>query len=102
MWMNAVFGALAAAIFGSMIASIKRLFTRTKAENAGLQALLHDRIFSICGKCENKGYATIEEKRNLEYLYNPYHALGGNGTGTRYYEQTQNMPDKPAEQEGQN
>jgi hypothetical protein len=96
-WINTAIGALATAFVGVIIASFKNIWRKQKAENEGLQALLHDRIFSICGDCENKGYATIEEKRNLQYLYDPYHALGGNGTGTNYYKQTLNMPDKPAE-----
>lgn len=92
-------GILVTAVLGGLITTFKWLFKRQKAENSAVQALLHDRIFMICGECDQKGFATIEEKRNLEYLYTPYHALGGNGTGTRYYEQTQNLPDKPAEQE---
>jgi hypothetical protein len=63
----------------------------------GILALLHDRIYSVYEECDHKGYAAVEDIRNLEYLYNPYHALGGNGTGTELFERVKKMPDYPAE-----
>lgn len=61
----------------------------------GLLALMHDRIFAIYAECEQKHYASVEEIRNLEYLYLPYHALGGNGTGTELYDRVKKMPTEP-------
>ncbi|MFT9055467.1 MAG: hypothetical protein ABF449_02410 [Ethanoligenens sp.] len=58
----------------------------------GLLALLHDRIYSGYAACESQGYATVEDLRNIEYLYKPYHALGGNGTGTELFERVKSMP----------
>lgn len=69
------------------------------AMKAGMLALLHDRIFSIYDYCKCKECATVEDIRNLDYLYKPYHELGGNGTGTELYERIKDMPDIPAEQE---
>jgi hypothetical protein len=97
-WENTALGALVTAFVGGTIAAIKRLYTRQKAVSAGLQAILYDRIFTIGRECEDKGYATIEEKRNLEYLYRPYHALGGNGTGTQLYKKVLAMPDRPEQE----
>ena len=34
---------------------------------------------------------TIEDMKDFEYLYNAYHALGGNGTGTEIYERVKNL-----------
>lgn len=63
-----------------------------KAIKDGMLALLHDRIFSIYASCHDRGCASIEEIRNVEYLYHPYHKLGGNGTGTELYERIKDMP----------
>lgn len=35
---------------------------------------------------------TVEEKKNLERIYNGYHALGGNGTGTELFYKCQELP----------
>ena len=34
----------------------------------------------------------MEALKNIEYLYNAYHALGGNGTGTELYQRVQKLP----------
>ena len=68
-----------------------------EAIKVGLLALLHDRIFAIHAICDQKHYATVEEFRNLDYLYQPYHALGGNGTGTELYNRVKKMPTEPPE-----
>jgi hypothetical protein len=98
-WINAAFGTIAAAFVAGMSAAIKQLRRKQKATEDGLQALLHDRIFSIYSDCYQKGYASIDDIRNLDYLYQPYHALGGNGTGTELYERVKKMPAEQAEQE---
>lgn len=81
---------------------LKLLFSRQKKQQMqqeaiieGMLALMHDRIFSIYAECSKKEYATVEDIRNLEYLYRPYHALGGNGTGTELYERVMKMPTEP-------
>lgn len=61
----------------------------------GMLALLYDRIYSIYQGCSRKGYAAVDDIKNLEYLYRPYHALGGNGTGTELFERVKKMPTEP-------
>lgn len=48
--------------------------------NDAIMALLHDRLYGACGYLIDKGFCTIEDRQNLEYLYVPYKTLGGNGT----------------------
>lgn len=105
-WLKAVAGAVAMAFITIASAVIKHLWNRQRAQTIrqtaienGLQALLHDRIFSIYAECRDKKFATVDDIRNLDYLYQPYRALGGNGTGQELYERVKKMPDKPAEQE---
>ncbi len=51
-------------------------------------AILHDRLYQACryylsiGKIDEDGFA------NLKTMYNSYHGLGGNGTGTELYNRT--------------
>ena len=105
-WAKALLSALAAAVAGALTAAEKHLWGRQKAQAArqeaveeGLQALLHDRIFSVYAECKAKKYASVEDMRNLEYLYRPYHNLGGNGTGTELYERVKAMPTEPPRKE---
>ena len=39
-----------------------------------------------------RGYITNEEADMLEHLFQPYHNLGGNGSGERLYNQAINLP----------
>ena len=46
----------------------------------GVKALLHERIIEKCDHYINIGKVSMEEIEELEYLNEPYKALGGNGT----------------------
>ena len=44
-------------------------------------------------------YCTVEDRDNLEYMFRPYKALGGNGTGEELYNRCLALPYESAEQE---
>lgn len=95
-------GAALGAATGAIGVAVSQLHKRQKTQQDeqtaikdGLLALMHDRIYSCYAECKIKRYATIDDIKNLECLYRPYHTLGGNGTGTELYERIKSMPDKP-------
>ena len=95
---------LFAAVTTGLTYALKRIWSRQKEQTIrqlamedGLKALLHDRIYQGYIDCERKGYASVKDIENLGYLYPPYHALGGNGTGTELFERVKHMPAKPEE-----
>lgn len=99
-WIGAAFGVLT----GVLSWTVRRIRNRQKEQSerqqaieAGVQALLHDRIYGEYAKCLKKGFADVDDMKNLEFLYRPYHALGGNGTGTELFERVKKMPVSPAE-----
>lgn len=47
----------------------------------GLVSLLHNSLFKSSTEYITRGYITVSEVDNLNYLYSAYHNLGGNGTG---------------------
>ena len=52
---------------------------------SGVRGLLHDKLIEKCDYYIQKGGITEGEYRDLdEYIYQPYKALGGNGTGEEY------------------
>lgn len=54
-------------------------------------ALLHDRVFQLGNRYINIGEITCREMDNFDRLYNAYHDLGGNGTGTEIYERVHDL-----------
>lgn len=45
------------------------------------KSILHDKLFTRCEEIIKRGYITVDELDNLDYLYRAYKGLGGNGTG---------------------
>ena len=76
---------------------------REKREGQSAQARMiiglgHDRIIYLCEKYIERGYITSEEYENLnEWLYDPYVAMGGNGTAKRLMAIVDNLPCRPVE-----
>jgi len=97
-WLEALFGAIAA-LFGGAFHRIRKKqniqATEQSAVKEGILALLHDRIYQEYAECSRKEYASVDDIKNLEYLYKPYHVLGGNGTGTELFERVKRMPTQP-------
>ena len=52
---------------------------RSDAIALGIQALLRDRLLSGYRHYQEKGWADYEDRKNMENIYQQYHALGGNG-----------------------
>ena len=76
----------------------KRLSVRVKRQDAvglGVQALLRDRIIQAYNHYTEKGCCPIYALENVEELYRQYHALGGNGTITKLYDQIRELPTEP-------
>ena len=93
-------------LFGLIIAGMSYLYSRYKAwkkrsDNLedGMRALLRNSIISNYHKYTDLGSCPIYAKENVEAMYNAYHNLGGNGVGTRMYENIMALPtredDKP-------
>jgi len=90
-WLECLFGAATAALTWGY----KRLAKRVKEQEAikeGVLAILHDRLFQAGRYHILQGYISLEELKNVEYLYRSYHALGGNGTGTEIWERIKDLP----------
>ena len=62
-------------------------------------ALLHDRLYQACQFYLKRGFCTLEDRDNLEYMFKPYKALGGNGTGEELYNRCLALPYESTERE---
>ena len=65
---------------------------QAKLRKDALVASLHDRLYGFCTDILNRGCVTIKELDNLEYLWQSYSGLGGNGTGELLYEKVRQLP----------
>ena len=79
------------------LAPVKEEITEIK-ENVGLvknglQKDLYIDLVKIYKEHQKKGYATLEEKRDYDSLYQSYHALGKNGIADGMHDAVMNMPE---------
>lgn len=65
----------------------------------GVLAILHDRLYQACQYYLRKGYCSIDDRDNMEYMFRPYKALGGNGTGEELYNRCLALPYEPEREE---
>lgn len=90
-WVQEVMAAITAAI----AFSLKKIYTWKNEQELvkqGVLAILHDRLYQACQFYLKRGYCAIEDRDNLEYMFRPYKALGGNGTGEDLYNRCLALP----------
>lgn len=58
----------------------------------GMRALLWRELKNIHSDAIDRGGMDTEERKHLESVYEAYHGIGGNGTGTRLYQDSINQP----------
>ena len=94
-WFNWLLGgctAILAAAWAWMVKKYKAIHAQQTANNQGTLALLKDRLFQSCTYYIERGYCGVADRENIESLYNAYHAMGGNGTGTDLYNKVRELP----------
>lgn len=57
-----------------------------------LLAILHDKIYVTGSRILKEGTISAEDANNLDHLYQPYKALGGNGTCERIIKEINELP----------
>jgi hypothetical protein len=96
--MNPFFQTLAVAVLTAITSSgftglIMFFINRHDSKHDLLMGLGHDRIFALAGEYIKRGYITREEYDNLNtYIYQPYRARGGNGTGEKLMNEVEKLP----------
>lgn len=73
----------------------KTLWDTVKEQRAlkkGVKAMLHDRLYQSCHYYLKQGFVDMEGLTNVGYIYESYHELGGNGTGTALYNKIKELP----------
>ena len=63
-----------------------------QAQNDMIIGLGHDKLLYLTDKFVQRGGVTLKERRNLDYIYKPYRAAGGNGDCQIGYEACEKLP----------
>lgn len=90
-WLEAVFAAILAA-FGIGYRKLSCRVKENEAIKLGVTALLWNALYQIYNDAEKAKEISIDALKNAENIYNQYHALGGNGTGTELYTRLCDLP----------
>ena len=96
-WVGPAISAAALVLVALIEAGAARDRKKIKNQSAvqdGVRALLRDRIIQAHNHYAEKGYIPVYGMENVLAMYNAYHALGGNGTGTELYERVKKLPIK--------
>lgn len=88
-------------VFASVMASsglwafIQKKSDKKSALHKMCLGLGHDRIIHLGKQYIDRGYITTDEYENLvKYLYEPYAAMGGNGTAKKIVDEINKLPIK--------
>lgn len=77
---------------GWLLKSHKREAARDRAMETGLRTLLRAELLEIHAKYRPLGDIPLEVMEEADRVYQAYHSLGGNGTGTKVYEELKALP----------
>lgn len=94
-WLQFVFGLIITGITSACV----WMYNRFKSISESNLALLHNELYQLCPIYIDRKWASMEDKRNLEYLYKPYKRLGGNGTCENMYCECMKLPMYPPREE---
>ena len=98
-WLFAAISGVLLTAYRGLSKQLKDEQVKAKAINAAVLALLHDRLYQACQFYISRGYCTVGDRDNLEYMFKPYKALGGNGTGEELYNRCLALEYGPVERE---
>lgn len=92
----ALIGAISASVVSPVVAWLiarsKRSTAQTCCMEQGMRALLWRELKHIHAEAMSNHGMTTEDRAHLEDVYNAYHGINGNGTGTRLYEDAMGTP----------
>lgn len=91
---SSVTSAIVASLLTLSKAKVKKEQQLLKAFSQGIRALLWQELNNIHKYATKQQGLTPDERHNLENIYNAYHTLGGNGTGTKIYNEIEDLPVK--------
>lgn len=79
-------------VCGWLLKSHRKEEARDQAMETGLRTLLRAELLEIHAKYVPLGYIPVAAMEETDRVYKAYHSLGGNGAGTKLYEELKALP----------
>ena len=79
-------------VCGWLLKSHRKEEARDRAMEMGLRTLLRAELLEIHAKYVPLGHIPVAVMEEADRVYQAYHSLGGNGTGTKIYEELKALP----------
>lgn len=103
---NTFLTALLSGLAGWLLATIKNVTTKAATEKRedqaeldalkdGVRALLHNKLFDYYREYQDASFIPAAIWKEIDRVYEAYHSLGGNHTGSRIYESLKAKPIDP-------
>lgn len=73
---------------------LQKKFSDKSATTEALKVLLRKELRELYNEANSRGFVTTDELDEYTKLYEAYHSLGGNGTGTILYNAFSRLPVK--------
>ena len=90
--LNEIVSILIASAMGWMGKTLFIMINEQKALKKGVKAMLHDRLYQSCQYYIKQGWVDLDGLTNTRFIYESYHELKGNGTGTDLFERIKALP----------
>lgn len=87
-------------IFGSVgfWTFVQHQLDKKSASRQAMLGLMYLGVKMSCSSLLKRGWASTEEIEDIEkYMYEPYKAMGGNGTAEMLMNKVKNLPNQPKE-----
>ena len=88
-------------IFGSVgfWTFVQHQLDKRSASRQAMLGLMYLGVKMSCSSLLKRGWASTEEIEDIEkYMYEPYKAMGGNGTAEMLVDKVKNLPNQPKEE----
>ena len=80
-------------VLAALVASLMRLYRLMDAMQEGTRTMLRSRLVDLLERYVVSGAGCPDwVKREATQVYDAYHGMGGNGTGTHYFEEIIEAP----------
>lgn len=79
-------------VCGWLLKSHRKEEVHDRVMETGLRTLLRAELLEIHAKHVPLGYMPLGAMEEADRVYQAYHSLGGNGTGTKIYEELKALP----------
>ena len=102
-WFNPVYNTVVGLVIGALVAWVKTTAKKSKEKDEawkeeqkalkkGMAFLLRAELDKAHNGHIEDGYISSSDLEEVKEIYETYHALGGNGVGTKIYEEIKALP----------